>query len=258
MASIFAAMSSVGSLFATISKEVNDEFTRNLYKRVGSIIHKGDCGCGIVCVIDIISLMLLDGSATVLIISKDKVKWKRHSHRHHKEKAKELYKRAGSIIDNGDCGCGIIGVIDIISLMRKKVDKHVEKTGCFDGKKLQNRKIQSHGGSGTFPAGCAQEPTPGVEQVIKEQNMLEMFDLLEGYCSLMLERVNLIEQEKHCPEELHEAVSSLKYADTRCGEFPELQEIHSILTLRFGREFVANAVERHNNCGVIRYIKAIG
>ncbi|KAL3619936.1 hypothetical protein CASFOL_034848 [Castilleja foliolosa] len=226
MASIFAAMSSVGSLFATISKEVNDEFTRNLYKRVGSIIHKGDCGCGIVCVIDIISLM-----------SKDKVKWKRHSHRHHKEKAKELYKRAGSIIDNGDCGCGIIGVLDIISLMINMWKK-------LDALMGRNFKI------GKFKATVALalsrlvvlKNQRQVEQVIKEQNMLEMFDLLEGYCSLMLERVNLIEQEKHCPEELHEAVSSLKYADTRCGEFPELQEIHSILTLRFGREFVANAV----------------
>ncbi|KAL3644646.1 hypothetical protein CASFOL_009826 [Castilleja foliolosa] len=89
-----------------------------------------------------------------------------------------------------------------------------------------------------------------VEQVIKEQNMLDMFDLLEGYCSLLLERVNLIGQEKHCPEELHEAVSSLIYAATRCGEFPELQEIRSILTVRFGREFVARAVELRNNCGV--------
>ncbi|KAL6566398.1 hypothetical protein OROGR_002013 [Orobanche gracilis] len=89
-----------------------------------------------------------------------------------------------------------------------------------------------------------------VEQVMKEQNMLDVFVLVEGYCHLLLERVNLIEHERICPEELHEAVSSLIYAATRCGEFPELQEIRSIFTSRFGREFAARAIELRNNCGV--------
>lgn len=35
-----------------------------------------------------------------------------------------------------------------------------------------------------------------VEQVIKEQNMLDVYVLLEGYCHLLIERVSLIEQEK--------------------------------------------------------------
>ncbi|KAK6133830.1 hypothetical protein DH2020_032423 [Rehmannia glutinosa] len=89
-----------------------------------------------------------------------------------------------------------------------------------------------------------------VEQVIKEQNMLDVFVLLEGYCHLLLERVNLLQHEKICPEELNEAVSTLIYASTRCGEFPELQEIRAIFTSRFGKEFAARAVELRNNCGV--------
>ena len=35
-----------------------------------------------------------------------------------------------------------------------------------------------------------------VEQVIKEQNMLDVFVMLEGYCNLVIERVHLIEQER--------------------------------------------------------------
>lgn len=89
-----------------------------------------------------------------------------------------------------------------------------------------------------------------VELVVKEQNMLDAFAMIEGYCNLLVERVNLIEQEKNCPEELKEAASSLIYASTRCGEFPELQEIRAICGSRFGREFVARAVELRNNCGV--------
>lgn len=89
-----------------------------------------------------------------------------------------------------------------------------------------------------------------VEQVIKEQNMLDVFDMVEGYCLLTIERINLIQQEKICPEELKEAISSLIFAASRCGEFPELQELRGIFTSRFGKEFAARAVELRNNCGV--------
>ncbi|CAA0833023.1 Regulator of Vps4 activity in the MVB pathway protein [Striga hermonthica] len=89
-----------------------------------------------------------------------------------------------------------------------------------------------------------------VDQVIKEQNMLDVFDLVEDYCHLLIERVHIFEQEKVCPEELKEAVSTLIYVATRCGDFPELQQIRSIFASRFGREFVDRAAELRNNCGV--------
>lgn len=91
-----------------------------------------------------------------------------------------------------------------------------------------------------------------VEHVIKEQNMLDVFVMIESYCNLLIERINLIEQERVCPHELREAISSLLYAASRCGEFPELQEIRAVMTTRFGKEFAASAVELRNNCGVNR------
>lgn len=89
-----------------------------------------------------------------------------------------------------------------------------------------------------------------VEQVIKEQNMLDVLVMIERYCNLVIERVHLIEQERVCPDELREATSSLLYAASRCGDFPELQEIRTVLTSRFGKEFAARAIEVRNNCGV--------
>lgn len=89
-----------------------------------------------------------------------------------------------------------------------------------------------------------------VEQVIKEQNMLDVYVMIERYCNLLIERVHLIEQERECPEELREAASSMLYAASRCGDFPELQEIRSILSARFGKEFTARSIELRNNCGV--------
>lgn len=55
---------------------------------------------------------------------------------------------------------------------------------------------------------------------------------------------------RECPDELKEAASGLVYAASRCGEFPELQEIRAVLTSRFGKEFAARAIELRNNCGV--------
>lgn len=89
-----------------------------------------------------------------------------------------------------------------------------------------------------------------VEQVIKDQNMLDVYDMADSYCRLLIQKSNLIEQADGCPEELKEAASSLIYAAPRCGEFPELQEIRGILTKCFGKEFVNGAIELRSNCGV--------
>lgn len=50
---------------------------------------------------------------------------------------------------------------------------------------------------------------------------------------------------------MEEVISSLIYAAARCGEFPELQEIRSVFTSWFGKEFAARATELRS-CGVNR------
>ncbi|KAL4350437.1 hypothetical protein AHAS_Ahas10G0141900 [Arachis hypogaea] len=56
-----------------------------------------------------------------------------------------------------------------------------------------------------------------VEHVIKEQNMLDVYDKIEGYCNLVIERIHLIEQERECPEELKEVASG-----NNCGVHPQM------------------------------------
>ncbi|KAL5581956.1 hypothetical protein UlMin_014398 [Ulmus minor] len=89
-----------------------------------------------------------------------------------------------------------------------------------------------------------------VELVITEQNMLDVYAMIESYCNLLEERVVLIENNKECPDDLKEAISSLIYAASKCGELPELQKISNMFLKRFGKEFANNAVELCNNCGV--------
>ncbi|WOL01646.1 hypothetical protein Cni_G10363 [Canna indica] len=88
-----------------------------------------------------------------------------------------------------------------------------------------------------------------VEYVIKEQNMLDVFAMLEHYCHLLEERAVLLDQ-KHCPEELREAIASLIFAASRCAELPELEKIRGIFSSKYGREFVSAAVELRNDCRV--------
>ncbi|XP_038875575.1 uncharacterized protein LOC120067980 isoform X2 [Benincasa hispida] len=89
-----------------------------------------------------------------------------------------------------------------------------------------------------------------VEIVIKENNMLDALEMIEDYCCLLIEKVALLQMNKECPGEVKEAISSLIFAASRCGEFPELQEIRRILELKFGTEFASSAVNLRNNCGV--------
>ncbi|XP_065880477.1 uncharacterized protein [Euphorbia lathyris] len=89
-----------------------------------------------------------------------------------------------------------------------------------------------------------------VDNVIKEQNMLDVYLIIEEYCNLLVERLHLIEEDRICPDELKEAISGLLYASSRCGDFPELQEIRTVLTAHYGKEFAARAIELRNHCGV--------
>ncbi|XP_021296612.1 uncharacterized protein LOC110425865 [Herrania umbratica] len=89
-----------------------------------------------------------------------------------------------------------------------------------------------------------------VEHVIKEQNLVDALTIMESYFYLLIERVMLIQKNKECPDELKEATSSLMFASSRCGEFPELLHIRGVVSSTFGKEFVARAVELRNNCSV--------
>ncbi|KAJ6290606.1 hypothetical protein OIU78_026365 [Salix suchowensis] len=81
-----------------------------------------------------------------------------------------------------------------------------------------------------------------VEHVIKDQGMADAFDMMEDYIHFLVDRVVQLQKNRECPDELKEAVSSLIFASSRCGEFPELQEIRGIFTSRFGKEFAAGAI----------------
>ncbi|WCJ25384.1 Regulator of Vps4 activity in the MVB pathway protein [Euphorbia peplus] len=86
-----------------------------------------------------------------------------------------------------------------------------------------------------------------VEHMMKEQNMIDVFVMIEQYCYFLIDRIIMLKKDRECDDEIKEAISSLIFASSRCGEFPELQKIRGIFESRFGQELT---VELRNNSGV--------
>ncbi|KAG6424093.1 hypothetical protein SASPL_114505 [Salvia splendens] len=91
-----------------------------------------------------------------------------------------------------------------------------------------------------------------VEHVIREDKMMAAFDLIGIYCELIVARLPIIESQKSCPVDLKEAIASLVYASPRCGDVPELVEVKKHFTEKYGKDFIARAIELRPECGVSR------
>ena len=62
--------------------------------------------------------------------------------------------------------------------------------------------------------------------------------------------------DRTCPVDLKEAISSLIYASPRCADLPELIQIRTLFTAKYGKEFVASATELRPDCGVNRRVSS--
>ncbi|KAF9918202.1 hypothetical protein BX616_009920 [Lobosporangium transversale] len=81
-----------------------------------------------------------------------------------------------------------------------------------------------------------------VEHIIREDFNTEALEIIELYCELLLARFGLLEQMKTCDPAILEAVNTIIYAAPR-SEVKELLQVRDQLTAKFGRDFVANAME---------------
>jgi vacuolar protein sorting-associated protein IST1 len=86
-----------------------------------------------------------------------------------------------------------------------------------------------------------------VENIIREELNVELLEILELYCELLLARIGLLEA-KECDPGLEEAVKSVIYAAPRT-DVRELQQARALLVEKFGKEFALQAVE--NSDGMV-------
>ncbi|TVU35480.1 hypothetical protein EJB05_17371 [Eragrostis curvula] len=93
-----------------------------------------------------------------------------------------------------------------------------------------------------------------VEHIIREQNILAAYEIVELFCEFVLARVPIVDAQKECPIELREAIASIIFASGRCSDLPELMHLRNLFTTKYGKEFVAAAMELRPDSGVNRTI----
>eukprot|EP00818_Percolomonas_sp_WS_P006398 CAMPEP_0117451008 /NCGR_PEP_ID=MMETSP0759-20121206/8776_1 /TAXON_ID=63605 /ORGANISM="Percolomonas cosmopolitus, Strain WS" /LENGTH=399 /DNA_ID=CAMNT_0005243575 /DNA_START=99 /DNA_END=1298 /DNA_ORIENTATION=+ len=81
-----------------------------------------------------------------------------------------------------------------------------------------------------------------VENIIRDDYVLEALDILQLFCDLVLTRVALIAESKDCPHDMKESISTLIYAAPRV-QIDELMEIREQFKAKFGKDFVQKAMD---------------
>jgi vacuolar protein sorting-associated protein IST1 len=83
------------------------------------------------------------------------------------------------------------------------------------------------------------------EALIREDNYIEAYEILELQCELLFERMRLIETTKECPGDLLSTVSTLIWASDRI-DVAELIECRKQLVLKFGKKLEEEALNNTN------------
>ncbi|KAI0685089.1 DUF292-domain-containing protein [Cytidiella melzeri] len=87
-----------------------------------------------------------------------------------------------------------------------------------------------------------------LDQVINEDVYVELLELLELYCELLLARFGLLDQSAREPDPgVSEGVCSIIYAAPRT-ELKELHVLRDILMHKYGREFSVGVMENKDGC----------
>ncbi|MCO5587948.1 hypothetical protein L7F22_041901 [Adiantum nelumboides] len=89
-----------------------------------------------------------------------------------------------------------------------------------------------------------------VDALIKQENMVAVYDILDQYCHAVMSRFPAVELQKTCPADMKEPIASIIYATPRCIELTELAAIKDAFVAKYGKEFAAAASELRPNCGV--------
>jgi vacuolar protein sorting-associated protein IST1 len=74
------------------------------------------------------------------------------------------------------------------------------------------------------------------EALIRDDNTVEAYEILQLNCELLAERINLITQSKDCPADMLSTVSTVIWAST-IVDIPELIEIRKQFRYKYGKEF---------------------
>lgn len=114
-----------------------------------------------------------------------------------------------------------------LKLLGKKKNELAQKSRREIGAFLANNKIE--------------RAKIRVEQIIREDYLVEALEIVEMYCDLLLARFGLIEQIKTLDDGLAEAVASIIWVANRIDGCQELKVVADILSHKYGKEYAQAA-----------------
>lgn len=79
------------------------------------------------------------------------------------------------------------------------------------------------------------------EALIRDDHVIEAYDILSLNCELLSERIKLIQFSKECPPDLISCISTLMYAAPRV-DIPELLIVRKQFTAKYGKKFDEEAM----------------
>ncbi|XP_051134829.1 vacuolar protein sorting-associated protein IST1-like [Andrographis paniculata] len=74
-----------------------------------------------------------------------------------------------------------------------------------------------------------------VEGLIHEIEKSSCYEFIDRYCQHISDNLSAIDKQRECPNDCREAVSSLMYAAARFADLPELRQLRTLFSERYGR-----------------------
>merc|ERR1712000_270225 len=125
-----------------------------------------------------------------------------------------------------------------LALNRLKIQK---------AKKLNEIKASRRGIAELLRDGKEEVARVKVEAIIRDDMLMQAFEILELFVELLLSRVELLKMQTGCPFDLKEAVCTIIYAAPRLSQ-KELTEVRHQFIEKYGKPFAQEAMENKGNC----------
>ncbi|MBA0565325.1 hypothetical protein Golob_010209 [Gossypium lobatum] len=87
--------------------------------------------------------------------------------------------------------------------------------------------------------------------LLTEQKRTVCYDFIEQFCECISKNLSVMQKQSECPEECREAVPSLIYAAARFADLPELRDLRTIFTEKYG-----NSLDSYLNQEFVQKLKA--
>jgi vacuolar protein sorting-associated protein IST1 len=133
----------------------------------------------------------------------------------------------------------------------------VQRLRTLQGKKEAQAKASRRDIATLVEKGKIETARIKVEGIILEDIHVELLEILELYCELLLARFGVLDQNTREPDPaVSEGVCSIIHAAPRT-ELKELHVLRDILTHRYGRDFTVAVMENRDSCVSDRVVRKL-